>query len=595
MGTVYKAVDETLDRTVAIKVLNADLLDQDSVERFRREAITLARLNHPRIGAIHELTRDGHDLLMVMEFIQGETFEKLIERSAPLSIADAVRLCAQVLDGLQYAHGAGVVHRDLKPANVIVTPSGDIKIMDFGIARVQGSEHLTSVGFMVGTPAYMSPEQVRGEEVDPRMDLYSVAVVLYRLLTHRLPFEGNTAIAMIHSQLSNAPTPARQFRADLPDWIVAALTRGLAKLAGDRFQTAHEFRTALEQGLTGTMAIVDILGPSHAETMGPTMTPPAMRVPQTQGTGIAAQPATASSAVRQAPTLPSGTQPVPGSVSAAPSAVSPQPAATPTALQATVTLRAPHLATAGILVAVLVAGIGVLAFVALRRSAPTPAPATAGVSAPGTAPLEATPPAAPTQTAPAVVEKPATPTPAAVPAPTPSAPNTTGSAARATTTPAETPARGRSGSPAAPAVATAAPSTPATPAAADAPAEHFADLKILTMDGAKGREVDALLGLEPGTLVVRAKDGRVLRTLTYRSVTAATYARARRPKGQAIPNAIDIPENFGGSGFLGGARHWLALQTAGEFLILRLEDRNVIRIMQAIEARTGLTVVRSQD
>lgn len=115
------------------------------------------------------------------------------------------------------------------------------------------------------------------------------------------------------------------------------------------------------------------------------------------------------------------------------------------------------------------------------------------------------------------------------------------------------------------------------------------------MDGTKGREVDALLGLEPGTLVVRAKDGRVLRTLTYRSVTAATYARARRPKGQSIPDALDIPDNFGGSGFLGGSRHWLALQTAGEFLILRLEDRNVIRIMQAIEARTGLKVVRSQD
>ncbi|MEQ1870600.1 MAG: protein kinase [Vicinamibacterales bacterium] len=596
MGTVYKAVDETLDRTVAIKVLNADLLDQDSVERFRREAVTLARLNHPRIGAIHELTRDGHDLLMVMEFIQGETFEKLIERGAPLSIADAVRLCAQVLDGLQYAHSAGVVHRDLKPANVIVTPSGDIKIMDFGIARVQGSEHLTSVGFMVGTPAYMSPEQVRGEEVDPRMDLYSVAVVLYRLLTHRLPFEGNTAIAMIHSQLSNAPTPARQFRADLPDWIVAALTRGLAKSAGDRFQTASEFRTALEQGLTGKMAIADILGPSHAETMGPTMTPPAMRVPQTQGTGIAAQPAAASSAVRQAPTLPSGTQPTPGSVSAAPpSAVWPQPAATPTASPATVTLRAPHLATAGILVAVLVAGIGVLAFVALRRPAPTPVPATADASGPGTVPLETTPPAAAAPSAPAVVEKPVTPAPAAVPAPSASASNTTGSPVRATTTPAETPARVRSGSPAAPAVATAAPSTPATPAAADAPAEHFADLKILTMDGTKGREVDALLGLEPGTLVVRAKDGRVLRTLTYRSVTAATYARARRPKGQAIPNAIDIPDNFGGSGFLGGSHHWLSLQTAGEFLILRLEDRNVIRIMQAIEARTGLKVVRSQD
>src|SRR5215831_18022724 len=118
MGTVYKAIDETLDRRVALKLLNADLIDQESVERFRREAMMLAKLNHGRIGAIHELTRDGQNLLMVMEFIAGDTFEKLIERG-PLPISRAAMLCSQVLDALQYAHAAGVVHRDLKPANII--------------------------------------------------------------------------------------------------------------------------------------------------------------------------------------------------------------------------------------------------------------------------------------------------------------------------------------------------------------------------------------------------------------------------------------------------------------------------------------------
>ena len=249
MGTVYKAIDETLDRRVAIKILNADLIDQEAVERFRREAMTLAKLNHGRIGAIHELTRDGHDLLMVMEFLEGETFEKLIERG-PMEIPRAVTLCEQVLDALQYAHSAGVIHRDLKPANVMLTPSGTVKVMDFGIARVQGSEHLTTNGFMVGTPAYMAPEQVRGEEVDPRMDLYAIAVVLYRMLTHRLPFNGDTAIAMIHSQLNNWPTPPRQFRADLPDWLVSVIDRGLAKTPADRFNRAR-IRNALEAGLSG--------------------------------------------------------------------------------------------------------------------------------------------------------------------------------------------------------------------------------------------------------------------------------------------------------------------------------------------------------
>src|SRR6476660_9068848 len=255
MGTVYKAIDETLDRRVALKLLNADLIDQDAVERFRREALMLAKLNHGRIGAIHELSRNGHDLLMVMEYLEGETFEKLIERG-PMEVPRALSLISQVLDALEYAHGAGVIHRDLKPANLMLTPSGDVKVMDFGIARVQGSEHLTTNGYMVGTPAYMAPEQVRGEEVDPRMDLYAVAVVLYRMLTRHLPFHGDTAIAMIHSQLNNPPTPPQQFRADLPEWLVAALERGLSKKPADRFQTAREFRAALEKGLTGKMPIV---------------------------------------------------------------------------------------------------------------------------------------------------------------------------------------------------------------------------------------------------------------------------------------------------------------------------------------------------
>lgn len=284
MGTVYKAIDETLDRTVAIKVLNGDVLEQESIERFRREAMTLAKLNHPRIGAIHELTRDGHDLLMVMEFLEGETCERLIEKSGgtPLPIGRAVQISSQALEALQYAHGAGIVHRDLKPANIIIAPNGDVKLMDFGIARVQGSEHLTSHGFMVGTPAYMSPEQVRGEEVDPRMDLYAIAVVLYRLLTNHLPFAGDTAIAMIHSQLANPPTPAQQFRSDLPEWVTAVLARGLAKAAKDRFQTAAEFRGALEAGLTGKMAVFAAPPAEDLDiTRGPMLTPPAMPVPQT--------------------------------------------------------------------------------------------------------------------------------------------------------------------------------------------------------------------------------------------------------------------------------------------------------------------------
>src|SRR5439155_25826978 len=142
----------------------------------------------------------------------------------------------RVLVALENASSAGIVHRDLKPANLMVRPAGDVKVMDFGIARIAGSQHLTSDGYMMGTPAYMSPEQVRGAEVDSRMDLYAVAVVLYRLLANSLPFRGDTAVQLIQSQLMEQPTPLRQVRPDLPPWIDEVLLHGLAKTPEQRFQ-----------------------------------------------------------------------------------------------------------------------------------------------------------------------------------------------------------------------------------------------------------------------------------------------------------------------------------------------------------------------
>src|SRR5262245_60437129 len=348
MGTVYKAIDETLNRRVALKLLNADLIDQDAVERFRREAMMLAKLNHGRIGAIHELTRgDGHDLLMVMEYLEGETFEKLIEHG-PMPVPRAISLVSQVLDALEYAHGAGVIHRDLKPANLMLSPSGNVKVMDFGIARVQGSEHLTTNGYMVGTPAYMAPEQVRGEEVDPRMDLYSVAVVLYRMLTHHLPFHGDTAIAMIHSQLTNPPTPPQQFRSDLPEWLIGVLERGLAKKPADRFQTAREFRTALEKGLAGKMPVVK---PATITSTRPLPAPPATRnIPGLGSLEGAPAPSTQTASGPRSVTAPAPSGVVPRTET------TPSAGVQPVATNATVTLKPRHLATGAALVLALVIG-----------------------------------------------------------------------------------------------------------------------------------------------------------------------------------------------------------------------------------------------
>jgi hypothetical protein len=281
MGTVYKAVDETLDRDVAIKILNPDLMDAETTERFRREAITLAKLNHPRIAHVYELTREADSMLMVMEYVRGETFEKLSTRSGPLALDRAIILCTHVLDALHHAHGAGVVHRDLKPANLMLTALGDVKVMDFGIARVAGTEHMTNDGYMMGTPAYMAPEQVRGQEVDPRADVYAMAVVLYRLVTAQLPFKADTAVAMIQSQLHDPPTPLRKYRSDLPDWLDAVLTRALAKAPGDRYQTAEQLREALEFGLTGSisrsMPVIALVDPADEAYRTPT--PPGLPAP----------------------------------------------------------------------------------------------------------------------------------------------------------------------------------------------------------------------------------------------------------------------------------------------------------------------------
>src|SRR4051812_5613695 len=279
MGVVYRGVDETLDRQVAIKAISPELVEDDLVRRFRAEAVTLAKVNHPNIATVYELFRDDDRLLMVMELVNGQTFEQVIERSGPMPLDRAASLTVQILDALGHAHRAGIVHRDLKPANLMLTDAGIVKVMDFGIARVSGTERMTNDGFMVGTPAYMAPEQVRGEDVDGRTDLYAVGVVFYRLLTGKLPFKAETAVAMIQSQLNAPPTPARQVRAELPAWLDAVLMRALEKNPADRYQNADEFRRALDAlGSLGalaplpddvTVATPSLPMPAHAAGVSP--------------------------------------------------------------------------------------------------------------------------------------------------------------------------------------------------------------------------------------------------------------------------------------------------------------------------------------
>jgi len=246
-GVVYRAVDETLGRQVAIKILVSEVADSDLMKRFRAEAAALAKLNHPGIATLYELFSSRSDLLMVMEFVPGQTLEQLSNREGPMSPARAVYLVDGILSALEHAHRTGIIHRDMKPANVMVSAAGDVKIMDFGIARVRGVEHITVDGCLMGTPAYVSPEHVRGEQVDERADLYAVGVIFYRLLTGRLPFDADSTMVMLQKHITEPPTALHAHRTDLPPWCEAIAQRALAKLPADRFQTASEFRTVLNR------------------------------------------------------------------------------------------------------------------------------------------------------------------------------------------------------------------------------------------------------------------------------------------------------------------------------------------------------------
>ena len=208
-GEVYAGIDTKLGREVAIKFLRPELAsDPNYVDRFLVEARSLGRLNHPNIATLYALPQEDDQVCMIMEFVRGRTVEHMIhDRHGPLGIRESLAIIAQVADGLSYAHEQGVIHRDIKPSNLMVADSGRVKIMDFGIARVQGSARLTRVGSAIGTPLYMPPEQHRGLEGDERSDIYSLAVVLYELLAGAPPFKGTTdfELAKAHHDLQPPP------------------------------------------------------------------------------------------------------------------------------------------------------------------------------------------------------------------------------------------------------------------------------------------------------------------------------------------------------------------------------------------------------
>jgi hypothetical protein len=250
MGSVFKGIDLMLEREVAIKVLRPELARRaDIVERFRTEAVALARLNHPNIATLFNFFRQGDDYFMVMEFVRGETLDELMWKHGPLPADFALRVFCQALEGIDHAHKMGIIHRDIKPANIMVTPAGLTKVMDFGIARMLGTARLTMHGGVVGTAEYMSPEQVQGLETDARSDIYSLGIMLYEMLTGRAPFSGKSEYESMRLHIESAPLPPTALVPNIPAYIENGITRALAKNPNDRFQTAADFREALLAGV----------------------------------------------------------------------------------------------------------------------------------------------------------------------------------------------------------------------------------------------------------------------------------------------------------------------------------------------------------
>jgi len=281
MGAVFRGIDIMLEREVAIKMLRPELASQPNiVERFRSEAITLAKLNHPNIATLYSFVRHGDDFFMVMEFVRGDTLDDVINKSGAMRCDHAIRLLSQALEGIEHAHRMGIIHRDIKPANMMLTETGTLKVMDFGIARVLGTARMTKQGNIVGTIEYMSPEQVRGLETDARSDIYSLGILLYEMLTGRVPFKSDSEYDLMKMQIEDAPAPPRVFAAGIPPAVEQAIMRSLAKRQEARFQTAGEFRDVLLAAIGGT---------------APALTAPVISTPTlAAGSAFAAPQATAS-------------------------------------------------------------------------------------------------------------------------------------------------------------------------------------------------------------------------------------------------------------------------------------------------------------
>ncbi len=258
MGTVYLALDRLIERQVAIKEIKVDedLSDAERKElrgRFETEFRTAGKLSHPNVATVFDVGQGSGTYFIAMEYVPGTSLGQRLRQEPALTMAEILRLTEQIADGLDHAHAHGIVHRDVKPANVLLTGDGRVKVVDFGIAKVSTS-NLTVTGTVLGTPAYMSPEQVAGKQVTGKSDQFSLAVMLYRMLTGEQPFRGDNPSSVLYQIVHDTPEPTHQHNPNLPKAVNAVLLRGMAKAPSDRFDNCRALVVALADALGSPLA-----------------------------------------------------------------------------------------------------------------------------------------------------------------------------------------------------------------------------------------------------------------------------------------------------------------------------------------------------
>ncbi len=248
MGTVYKAVDPLIDRIVAIKTINLAIAmdEKDEYEsRFYQEAKAAGRLSHPNIVTIYDVGKSGEIAYIAMEFLQGRELREILNNGQRMPVEQVVNVVAQVAQGLAYAHEHGVVHRDVKPSNIMIVRDGHVKITDFGIARMASAAVRTQTGMVLGSPKYMSPEQVIGKQIDQRSDIFSLGVMLYEMLTGQAPFSGDSISAIMYQTVNSVPPPPSSLSSDVPEMLNFIVAKALAKKVEDRYQDSKGFAADL--------------------------------------------------------------------------------------------------------------------------------------------------------------------------------------------------------------------------------------------------------------------------------------------------------------------------------------------------------------